>query len=225
MREDLKMTAGLFGENYYLRGIESGLSNYVDYSWKPQVTIPCVQRMMAFLGAVPNESVFDWGCARGFYVRALRELGFHAWGYDISEWAIINCDPTVSDYVSNIEPLAITVDWVVSKDCLEHIPFARLPVVVQKILKLCKKGALIVVPLCADAHNGQAGAFINPRDNADSTHVICWTLTEWVKFIQSEIDLADAPFTVQGGYKLPGVKTAADPYPCSCAFLTIRRIQ
>lgn len=207
-----------FGEDYFLRGPESGLSNYVNYSWKRDLTVFCAARMMLALGARSGDRVLDYGCARGYYVAALRLLGYQASGFDISEWAVANCHPEVKEYVTN--SLASfypnSMEWVVCKDVLEHIPEAQLAGVVESLLRIASKGILIIVPLC-----GGGNRFVAPQDNEDKTHVNCWYLETWVDFLQKQVDALNIPALVSGGFRLRGVKEACDPYPRSVGFLTI----
>lgn len=208
-----------FTEEYYLRGKECGLSNYENYRWLPEPTILCARRMMNHLGANHGESVLDWGCARGYYVKALRILGYPAYGYDVSKWAIENCDPTVTRFVGNGGPKMEEVDWVICKDVLEHVPMGQINDCIRRFIALSRKGVLIIVPL-ADCGGGE---YINPADRSDATHLIAWTMSQWLSMIQTVIDEMCEPFTVSGGYKLPGVKQAAEAYPNSTAFITMRR--
>jgi hypothetical protein len=43
--------------------------------------------------------VFDIGCAKGFLVKALRNLGVEAYGIDVSDYAIELADPSVRSYL------------------------------------------------------------------------------------------------------------------------------
>ena len=38
----------------------------------------------------------DVGCAKGFVVEALTELGYDSYGWDVSEWAIAGAGPNVA---------------------------------------------------------------------------------------------------------------------------------
>lgn len=208
-----------FRSEYYLDGPRYGLSNYVNYSWQGEITVECVSRMMAFLGAEKGDSVHDFGCALGFYVKAAMLLGYSASGHDISSWAIEHCDPMVKEVVSTNLP-SHAVDWILCKDVLEHIPKGTLHAAIQSIIKLSKKGALIIVPL-----TGTLGAeYLNPSDCKDSTHVIAWPLPTWLVFIQTLIDSSGGEFVVSGSYRLPGVKEAAASFPCSTGFITLKRV-
>lgn len=209
-----------FCADYYLRGPATGLSNYEGYSWKPQLTVPVCKLMMSFLGAQRGDSVLDFGCARGFYIKALIGLGYDAWGYDVSQWAIENCDPEVRNRVFTAPPRPGSLDYILSKDVLEHIEESELRRVISDFIEMTAKAALIIVPL-SDAE----GQYVSPVDRQDVTHKIAWMLDEWLMFIQGIIDQSGRAFTISGSYKMPGVKRAADPYPRSCGFLVLRRFE
>lgn len=202
------MDATVFNEDYYMRGPEIGVSNYLRYSWQPEATLPACVRMMRYLGAEPGETVLDYGCARGYYVRALRLLGYDARGYDISEWAIANCDPEVQGLVSHTPTRA---DWVLCKDTLEHVPHEDMAAVLESLRECTRKGLLVIVPL-VDVDD----EYINPADRRDATHRIRWTITEW----STALATAFPRFKVSAKTKLEGVKAAA--VPGSCGFITVR---
>lgn len=208
-----------FDEDYFMRGRETGKSNYENYSWKRDLTVFCAARMALYLGCERGDTVLDYGCSRGFYVRALRMIGFDARGFDISKWAIANCDPEVEGLVGNDLP-ADTFDWIFCKDVLEHIPPSTLLNVLAWFLGHARKGAIIIVPLGST----MTGKFMAPQDNEDKTHVNCWDLETWLGWIQGVIDTQKEHWVVQGGYKLPGVKEACDKWPGSVAFITLRKL-
>jgi len=213
-----------FTEDYYLRGKESGLSNYENYSWRPHLTIPVCKLIMHYLGAQRGDRVLDYGCARGYYVKALRGLGYDAWGCDVSQWAITNCDPEIKTCVStSILSNLLWVNYVLAKDVLEHIELEKLGSVLRLFIEITHKAALIIVPLASDRAEGRF--YVSPIDQSDSTHKIAWTLDEWLTFIQATIDASGRAFTISGSYKMPGVKRAADPWPKSCGFFLLKRFE
>lgn len=219
-----------FTEDYYLRGPASGLSNYENYSWQAHLTVPVCKLIMRYLGAEKGDSVLDYGCARGYYVKALIGLGYEAYGYDVSEWAIENCDPAVRSFCFYARPPAPSsaADYILCKDVLEHIALPELEKVVKSFIDMTRKAALIIVPL-ANAECGmrkdEERTYVSPVDNQDATHKIAWTLDEWLMFIQGVIDASGRAFTISGSYKMPGVKRAADPWPRSCGFFVLRRFE
>lgn len=205
-----------FDEDYFMHGLETGVSNYVNYSWMPEVTSLLAESIAGYLGIESGQTLLDYGCARGYLVRAFREMGVSAFGCDISEWAIQHCDETVTEYVSLGNTTLDPLDWVIAKDVLEHIPADDLKRTLENLLSKARKGMFIVVPLTAE----DGGAFICPRDNQDATHVIRWTLGTWLKFLRR----IDTSFIYHGSFHIPGIKQASEPYEASCGFITAKRI-
>lgn len=207
-----------FNEDYFLRGPETGLSNYTDYSWKPELTIPAAKAIIRYLGIEEDDLLLDYACARGYYVRAYRELGIMAWGYDISKWAIENCDPSVKKYVDTAHSIGM-MDWIICKDGCEHFSFNDLRDSIRFFLS-AKKGALICVPI-----TNEEGQYILNVDEQDSTHIVRWTFQQWLEFLQEQIDLNSAPFTVSGSFRLPGLKEYGGLKHNGCGFFTLKRHQ
>lgn len=70
-------------------------------------------------------SVLDAGCAMGFLVEKLRELGIEAFGIDISPYAISMVHDTAKPFCSLgsiTEPFPRKYDLIVSIEVLEHLP-------------------------------------------------------------------------------------------------------
>ena len=51
-----------------------------------------------------NEKVLDFGCAKGFTVKALRLLGYKAYGVDVSEYAISQIAENTRRWCGVIKP-------------------------------------------------------------------------------------------------------------------------
>lgn len=205
----------VFDKDYYLNGIETGKSNYVNYSWKPELTIRMAHSIIHYLGIKSNDTVFDFGCSRGYLVKALRILGVQTWGYDISKWAIDNCDPEVKDYVHSTMLVSPKFDWIVCKDCAEHVDLKGLKNIISAFNEWTKKGMLIIVPLT----DKKEGKYLRNEDEMDKTHVIRWTLPDWLLFLED-----NAPdFMVSGSYHVDGVKQASEKVRKSCGFFTLKR--
>lgn len=47
-----------------------------------------------------DKKVLEIGCAKGFVVKDLRDFGANAYGIDISQYAIDNCEPEVKDFLN-----------------------------------------------------------------------------------------------------------------------------
>lgn len=223
LNEELKMPPNdpsIFGADYYLRGKESGLSNYVNYEFMPQATSQYAENLTRHLGLVGNDSVLDVGCARGFLVKVLRDMGHDARGYDISEWAVQNCHPDVVGHVStscDFEPRS--VDWVHGKDQAEHCTQDQLNELFPKVLSMARKGCFFIVPLVAY----WGGKYIYPADNEDKTHRIRLPIDAWIRMLMQAATRVDGDFSIHGSYHMTGLKKASVDYPFSTGFLTVRR--
>ena len=110
----------LYNEDYFERGNELNISGYSNYRWIPELTIPLAFRIIELLQITREESILDYGCAKGYLVKALRLLYRDAYGYDISSYAL-QCAPNdVRKYLtSNKEDLKGNYTWIIAKDVLE----------------------------------------------------------------------------------------------------------
>ena len=203
----------VYDEDYFLRGKETGKSLYSDYRWMPELTVPMVGSIVNHLGVVKGETVLDFGCARGYSVKALRGLGYDAYGVDASKWAVENADPEIKKYCSNIlDPLPL-VDWVIAKDVLEHIPYVGYTI--TKLMVCASRGVLAVVPLSPF----DSSPYVVEEYELDKTHVQRLTLSSWANmFIRYG-------WSVEVAYRLPGVKDNYAKYAQGNGFITCRRIR
>lgn len=209
----------VFDSDYYLRGPETGKSNYEDYRWLPDATLAMacyIQRYLGIKGGERPNSVLDYGCARGYLVKALRMLTIEAYGYDVSQWAIENCDPSVKDYVSTKADLyPMSYDFVIAKDVLEHLTREQLQDTVPRLMAAATKAMMIIVPLTAE----DSGPYLCPKDEKDPTHKIRWNLTTWLKFLEN----VDRRCVVAGSFYVPEIKQANTAWEGSCGFFHLRR--
>lgn len=213
------MDSSHYDADYYLNGLESGKSNYENYRWVPDLTLPMADHLKRAMRIADGDTVLDVGCARGYLVKALRMRGVNAFGYDISEWAIANCDEGVKGYVGNTLP-EDSHDHVVMKDCAEHILPDELFSLLRHLLARTRKSMLLIVPLTVIVN----GLYLRPEDNADSSHVIRWPLDQWLYFITRVVlgGVSDE-FVVTGSWHYPGLKPASIQTPQSCGFIHIHR--
>jgi cyclopropane fatty-acyl-phospholipid synthase-like methyltransferase len=206
-----------YTEDYYLRGAELGISNYSAYSWKPDQTLPMIDYLKRYLVIRDGQSILSFGCARGFCVKAFRMRGVEAYGYDISDWAISNCDPSVRDFVSNhLELHPNKYDYVYSKDVLEHLNHEEILSLVPPLIRAARKRCLFIVPLTKEVD----GPYINPLDEKDITHQIRWPLDKWLATLSS----VTHEFVVSGSFHIPKLKASSEHYPQSAGFLTLQML-
>lgn len=208
--------AAFYDEDYFLRGVESGKSNYTDYRFLPDLVLPLALFAKRHMGITGGDTVLDYGCARGYFVKALRMEGIDAKGYDHAAWPIDNCDPYVQGHVSNalhLPPLGYDHIW--SKDVMEHLSEEQLKQIIPRLCQAARKSILLIVPLTSY----HLGEYIRPEDEADPSHVIRFTLDNWIKFLTP---LAK-DFSVSGSYHLHGLKPASAQAPYSCGFFILKR--
>ena len=170
-----------YNEDYYERGLITGVSGYINFSWMPELTIRMAHFLIANLKITSNDKVLDFGCAKGYLVKALRLLDIPAYGVDVSEYAISQVDSAVKEYchqISGPEDLfkgGKKYDWLISKDVFEHISEHEL----RAILEFSKKfisNMFVVVPLAADDISGK---YIVPEYDRDVTHIIAKSREWW----------------------------------------------
>ena len=61
----------VFDEDYFERGVQLGISGYTNYRWIPELTLPLCETMARYLGISKDDRILDFGCAKGYIVRAL----------------------------------------------------------------------------------------------------------------------------------------------------------
>lgn len=191
------ISAERYDADYFLRGKQTGKSLYENYRWMPDLTIPMVNAIIDHTRILKSDTILDFGCARGYIVRAFREMGYNAWGYDISEWALRNADEEVQQYLSGDLYHSFTTndyDWIIAKDVLEHINYIALTI--NDLLGAARKGVFVVVPLS----EWDGTEYVIPEYEKDVTHVQRLSLMSWLAmFIRPG-------WAVTASYRVPGVK-------------------
>lgn len=173
-----------FDADYFERGEELGLSCYTNYRWMPELTIPMAHEIVTQLGIHRFHKILDFGCAKGFLVKALRLLHYEAWGMDVSEYAVNAAPEDVREFLYCDKIPNKRYDWVISKDVLEHVPYADISGVLREIQQHTTR-AFMIVPL------GDGDKFNAPEYELDATHVIRENLTWWsAMFNRAGFDVA-----------------------------------
>ncbi len=176
----MKFNGNDFDKNYFQNGVKTGQSLYDRYRWMPELSMSMAMAMIDYLDIRREHRVLDYGCSRGYLVKAMRLLHRLAYGTDISAYAIDNCDHDVVDYVRLIIdedgsiPFGTPFDFGISKDTLEHIPYEHIDFVFEQLSKHCK-ALFIVVPL------GENGEYRIPQYEYDITHKIRENDDWWAK--------------------------------------------
>jgi ADP-heptose:LPS heptosyltransferase/glycosyltransferase involved in cell wall biosynthesis len=96
----IPIPARWYDEDYFENGLKSNWER--GYSW--HIFADTFRRTATFLTTVfaEAETFLDIGCAKGFLVQALRELGKDCHGFDHSHWAISGVNESVRPYVTEV---------------------------------------------------------------------------------------------------------------------------
>ncbi len=199
--------ASFYDEDYFINGKQSGKSLYENYRWLPKETKFMANAIAEYLSLNRGDRILDYGCARGYLVKAFRSLGFKAFGCDISEYAISNCHPEVSDYLSLVdEEISFSklpydfqsrFDFLISKDMLEHIPKNQIKTLIKSFRKMSNR-LYAVVPL------GDHGIYRIEDYELDQSHVIAEDEVWWADLFK-ECGYSNIEFS----FSVKGVKEAA----------------
>lgn len=175
----------IYDADYFENGIESGKSLFTNYRWIPDLTIPMAYEIIKITGLEEGDSVLDFGCAKGYLVKALRLLHIRAFGTDISEYALSKADSDVSKYLcqfnmgwANNQILGQAWKLIIAKDVLEHLDQIELDEVLKYFYRKTSQ-LLVMVPL------GDGEKYLIPAYEADLTHVIRQPLGWWKRKMES----------------------------------------
>lgn len=165
----------IFDEKYYEDGLKNNISCYENYRWMEFETINAIKSIIEFSKIEKGDFVLDYGCAKGFYVYAFIKCGINAYGYDISEYAVKNCKPEISSFITTDDAILYEkFDYILFKDVLEHLSKKELNKLLYKIKKVTKK-IIVIVPL------GDGKKYLYDNDNKDITHKIKEDYNWWRK--------------------------------------------
>jgi SAM-dependent methyltransferase len=92
-KEENRAIARKFGQEYFDGSREQGYGGYrYDGRW-----IPIAEDIVKYFDLRSGERLLDVGCGKGFLVKDVMQVcpGLQAFGLDISEYAVMNCEPEV----------------------------------------------------------------------------------------------------------------------------------
>lgn len=195
------VSANRYNEEYFECGVSAGVSGYMNFGWMPELTIRMAHFLVLNLPISKEARVLDFGCAKGFVVRALRLLDVEAYGFDVSDYAISQVDGTVRKYCSQISGCDDSrlfdqqYEWMIAKDVFEHITESDLTVLLDGAKSNVQK-IFAAIPLAA---NDESGKFVIPSYDGDVTHITAKTKGWWCElFSGTGWRLDDFRFTFPG---------------------------
>ncbi len=199
----MKQSSEIYDKDYFEQGIQKGVSLYENYHWLPDLTIPMAKAIANYAKIMPNSSILDVGCAKGYMVRAFRELGFNALGIDASLYAINHLDETVQKgytriflvYRMQIWPFRDNeFDWVITKDTLEHLTERELNFVLHESSRVASK-AFHIIPM------GDGESYSCKDYEKDITHKLRRPMEWWVDIFQK-----NGFRVIKKSYRVKGIK-------------------
>jgi SAM-dependent methyltransferase len=175
-----------FDKRYFESGIESKKSCYVNYRWIPELTIPMCYHITKYLNLNLNQKILDFGCAKGYVVRALRLLNFKAYGVDISKYAIENADNQTKKYLKlinekNCNPFKFGFDWIITKDVMEHMSLHSIKNFLNDYREK-SKNMFHIIPLGDSVRGG--GKFRINEMHLDKSHIQIHNEKWWEKIFK-----------------------------------------
>jgi 2-polyprenyl-3-methyl-5-hydroxy-6-metoxy-1,4-benzoquinol methylase len=137
---DLNQLSAIYDRDYYEAGGQG--SSYHGYTW---------DRLSTYFKATARHicehfkpgTLLDVGCAKGYLVKALVDLGVDACGMDASAYAIENAPADVSErlvqgVVQALPYKDAAFDVVTAMDILEHIPEDEAATVCRELLRVSR---------------------------------------------------------------------------------------
>lgn len=233
-----------FDEDYYERGVQLGISGYTRYHWMPETTVAMCKMLISHLNLSKGAKVLDYGCAKGYVVKALRKLEIDACGVDVSAYAIGKADRETRphtfwiDYKSGATKNLVSGTWWTEN----QYPFVANPdspfgtfcrtnthgkfdctiskdvlehVPYEKLDGVLAELREISDCLFIAVPLGEDGKYVVPEYELDITHIIRENREWWVQRV------ADAGFTqIDGTYRIPGIKDNWSHYEQGNLFIT-----
>jgi SAM-dependent methyltransferase len=153
----------LYGPDYFAGADDrqagvSGYGNYTRQSSNADVSSYLLWRFLPF-----TESL-DVGCAKGFVVEGLVELGYDAHGWDVSRWAVADGDEAIRNRLSvvDLERRQWTVgrpryDLVTAFEVLEHLDPTKVPQVLKRLRRVSDGYLVATIPSIGANPNGPDG--------------------------------------------------------------------
>ena len=180
-----------YGREYFDGPREYGYGGYkYDGRW-----VSVAKRIKKIYKLKKNAKILDIGCAKGFLVKDLIDLGFDAYGLDISEYAIKNSHKDVMGriHLGNAKKLPFsdsTFDFVISLNTLHNLEKKDCKAALKEIVRVSKKKSFIQV----DSY----------RDKKEKKIFLDWVLTakyhdypnNWIKLFKASNYNGDYYWTI-----------------------------
>jgi 2-polyprenyl-3-methyl-5-hydroxy-6-metoxy-1,4-benzoquinol methylase len=176
LRPVIPIPAGWYDEDYFEHGLKS--------NWDQGYTWPLFgglfQETAAFLNSSFSEatSYLDIGCAKGFLIRTLHELGQECWGFDYSQWAIEHAEECARPFIMQASVDDISYDR--QFDVLVALSIFESLTESQALSFLCRARAWTRQALFATIPSfQQEEEEFSRKDNHDLSHITIKSRQWW----------------------------------------------
>lgn len=177
MPNSSKFDGDFYDADYFENGKVSGKGWLMNYKWMPRRSFKEAFAYIDHLGLDHTSHVLDVGCAKGFIVRALRELEIKADGCDISKYALSfapeGCWNSDNDEAWR-QRADVNYTHVLIKDVLEHLTEKQLYGMLSKISQVTSR-IMCVIPM------GDNGVYRIREYHTEVSHLIAENEKWWQK--------------------------------------------
>jgi SAM-dependent methyltransferase len=178
--DEQRTIARRFGKEFFDGDRSTG---YGGFSYSPRFWGPVIPTFVSHWNLTADSSLLDVGCAKGFMLHDLREAipGITVAGVDISDYAIENGKPEVSEFLSVADAQSLpfehdSFDVVISINTIHNLERDGCAEALREIERVSRQGAFITV----DAY----------RNDEEFERMMAWNLTaktimsvdDWVAF-------------------------------------------
>jgi SAM-dependent methyltransferase len=158
--DEVRYGSAYFGRSRGKTGQGGTVSGYAQYHRASSRLDVAAYLLWRFL---PDGRSLDVGCALGFLVEALRDLGEDAIGVEYSDYAARHAAPGAAGYVLQGDLLAglpfrdSWFDIVTAFEVLEHLPPDQIPDAIRELRRVCRGWVVITVPSIGLNEHGPDG--------------------------------------------------------------------
>ena len=195
------MGINYYDKDYFENGHKTGKSGYSNYQWLGEPTLKMSNSIIRYCDLEINNSILDYGCAKGFLIKAFKLNGFvNTFGCDVSKYAVENADAEVKKDITLLDNNkniceqfnGKVFDLVISKDVFEHIPLNYLPELLYQLSKISKK-MFLAIPL-----GDESNRFLIPEYHNDASHVTIISDRNWTDLFKKDWEIIKKDNRVEG---------------------------
>lgn len=149
MTMELEKLSQIYDKDYFEFGVSTKKSNYTDYSWE-RLGNYFQETASHIVQNFNPKKTLDVGCAKGFLVKSLNNLGVDSFGIDPSDYALLEAPEEIKDKLSlgvaqSIDFKDNSFDLVTCFDVMEHIAEKDVYKSLKEMLRVTNKWLILRV--------------------------------------------------------------------------------